>query len=305
MASVKARVFISCGQATEPERQAADAIAEELRQRGFDPYVAVQERSLRGLKENLFARLADSEYFLFVDFKREQLEGSSEYRGSLFSHQELAIASYLDLQFTGFRQEGVKLEGVLRFLQGNCVTFKSPNELPSLVRQEMQKLGWQSDWQNKLQMTRDTVECDDAAIGGDPNAVARFFHIRVSNVNKFRTAVGCRAYIGYMAQRGSKAVLESLGAGRAVELKWGGYTFPDVIIPPSRSRDLDAGCVLRNQPSMMQFTSFSDSSYYQSLLKGPGEFVVSFVLISENFPEVEPVKVTLSTSLNEARMEPV
>ena len=82
MNSVQAKVFVSCGQATDLERQAADAIAEQLRQLGFDPYVAVQERSLRGLKENIFARLADSEYFLFVDFRREQLQDTSARLGS-------------------------------------------------------------------------------------------------------------------------------------------------------------------------------------------------------------------------------
>jgi hypothetical protein len=56
----------------------------------FDAYIAVEEQTLRGLTENIFARLANSEYFLFDDFKRDRLEGSNEHRGSLFSHQELA-----------------------------------------------------------------------------------------------------------------------------------------------------------------------------------------------------------------------
>ncbi len=306
MDNVKARIFISCGQATQSERWAADAIAGELRELGYDPYVAVQERSLRGLKENIFARLGESEYFLFLDFRREQLQGSAEYRGSLFSHQELAIASYLDLQFMGFRQDGVKLEGVLSFLQGNCVTFKSPKDLPLLVRQEIKRLGWRSNWQNKLQMTRYPEEYSELPIGGDPKHLARWFHIKVTNVSKFRTAVGCRAYIGHMVQLEPNSTLESLGVGKAVELKWGGYTFPDVIIPPNRSRDLDSGYILQKEPNVMRFTSFSDSSDYQTFLRGPGKFVVSFVLISENFPEIElPIKVTLGTSLDAARVQPM
>lgn len=67
----RARVFISCGQAKHTDEPAiADAIAKELTDLGFDFYIAVQEQTLSGLKENIFRKLRESEYFLFVDFKR-------------------------------------------------------------------------------------------------------------------------------------------------------------------------------------------------------------------------------------------
>ena len=72
----KARVFISCGQRDQDERTVVDKIADTIRNAGFDPYVAVEQQSLRGLKENIFFHLASSEYFLFVDFKREELTNS-------------------------------------------------------------------------------------------------------------------------------------------------------------------------------------------------------------------------------------
>ena len=98
MNDLRARVFISCGQSKDTdEPKIAEKISKRLTALGFDPYVAVAQQSLRGLKENIFEQLSRSEYFLFVDFKRERLEGTSDHRGSLFSNQELALASFLEI----------------------------------------------------------------------------------------------------------------------------------------------------------------------------------------------------------------
>ncbi len=62
MNKLRARVFISCGQNKDSEEpKLADEIRIKLTTLGFDPYVAVAEQSLRGLKENLFERLSQSE----------------------------------------------------------------------------------------------------------------------------------------------------------------------------------------------------------------------------------------------------
>jgi hypothetical protein len=126
-AASHARVFISCGQSRESDEiQVANGIAARLEKLGFDPYIAVAEQTLRGLKENIFEQLRKSEYFLFVDFKRELLVSmeSQVCRGSLFSHQELAIASFLNIDVLAFQEKGVKqTDGLLQFLQTNCISF--------------------------------------------------------------------------------------------------------------------------------------------------------------------------------------
>src|ERR1041385_8826331 len=113
------RVFISCGQSAA-ELDVAGLIKQVLTDLGFEPYVAAQVQSVRALRENIFQQLRDTEYFLFVDFRREQLVQPDDviYRGSLFSHQELAIASFIELQILAFQEEGVKkLDGILGQLQ--------------------------------------------------------------------------------------------------------------------------------------------------------------------------------------------
>lgn len=77
MNNLRARVFISCGQSKgSDEPKMAEEISKRLTDLGFDPYVAVAQQSLRGPKENIFEQLSRSEYFLFVDFKRERFPPS-------------------------------------------------------------------------------------------------------------------------------------------------------------------------------------------------------------------------------------
>jgi hypothetical protein len=144
--SNKARVFISCEQKKESEEVTiANQIEQSLRSMGFDPYVAVQEHTLQGVKETIFKKLANAEYFLFVDFKREKLytansEDTRECRGSLFSHQELAIATFLEHESLAFQEEGLKRDdGILRFIQANCIPFSDRKQLPSLIAEKIKE----------------------------------------------------------------------------------------------------------------------------------------------------------------------
>lgn len=142
-------MFISCGQTkNSSEVDTAHAISDILQELGFDPYIAVDEQTLRGLKENIFSQLENSEYFVFVDFERERLISRGQrrwslhlqHRGSLFSHQELALAACFDLDVLPFQEEGVKPDdGIIGFLQTNPTTFRDRTQLPKLVEEEIRK----------------------------------------------------------------------------------------------------------------------------------------------------------------------
>jgi hypothetical protein len=93
---IRAKVFISCGQRKESDGAEFDEvkIAHEVagvlenkddKDMGFETYIAVYDRSLRGLKENIFSHLETSEYFLFFDFRREQFANKKTAEGRLLS----------------------------------------------------------------------------------------------------------------------------------------------------------------------------------------------------------------------------
>ena len=220
-----ARVFISCGQADNSEIQAAKEVAARLEALGFTPYIATEQHSLLAIRENVFPRLTDTEYFLFIDFRRERvgrrLTRPSEFRGSLFSHQELAVASYLEKEVIVFQEKGVKrLDGLIGHLQANCIEFADRSALPDLVAEQVHRQSWSPDWRNQLVVTLNDPAYSDAKT--QHPVMGRFFHMRVFNRHHRRTARDCFGYIrSVVANSNGKSV-----PFEGVELKWAGYIFP-------------------------------------------------------------------------------
>jgi hypothetical protein len=288
---LRARVFISCGQAKDTDEPTiADAIARKLTELGFDFYIAVQEQTLTGLRENIFRKLRDSEYFLFVDFKREQLEtkGATVCRGSLFSHQELAIASYLEMEVLAFQESGVKpLDGVLGILQANAFPFNDRSKLTELVIgkvQERIKSGaWEPQWKNVLTLERQSNQFSDAQrlAPGEPRSFpGRFFHIDVCNRHRSKLAVNCYAYLEKAMNLQTSKELPF----KTVEYKWAGYVLPNATILPKQERRLDAFWIDHRNPTKLWFNAYVDSTEYMLALEGEGKYELTYIVVAENFP---------------------
>jgi len=289
---IKAKVFISCGQRKKSNKKKFDEVsiahevASVLVSMGFDePYIAVYDRSLRGLKENIFSHLETSEYFLLIDFCREKLDDSDDRRGSLFCNQELAIASYLELEAIGFQQRGVKeRDGILGFIPliQSHHKFDDPKELPEMVRREVKRAGWLPDWKNALRITSDANAFNDTT-RRDSGEEARYFHLKVENLHKRKIALGCTAYIESIRdlQRNIPVPLPT------VELKWEGYTLPNASIMPKSNRGLDAFFVFHQRPNELYFANFTDSTRFMQPLCGPGDYELTYVVISQNCPIVK------------------
>lgn len=289
-AALRARVFISCGQQKNTdELEIANRIAEKLHKMGFDPYIAVAELSLKGVKENIFRRLSESEYFIFVDFRRERLDkGTDEvvYRGSLFSHQELAVASFLDIEVLPFQEAGVKKDdGILRFIQANCVHFESGDRhlLPDVIAEKVREQGWSPSWRNELELERESDQFEQLTVRPD-GTPARFYHIKVWNHHKQKVAHDCAAYLERM-QLSNGTVF----APEPVEFKWKGIVTPRISIFPQSFRYLDAFHVFNASPNIVHLGidgPIVDYSGYFDMykLEGPGDFVLTYIVLSDNFP---------------------
>jgi hypothetical protein len=241
-----ARVFISCGQSKETDEvQIATGIRDRLRDLGFDTYIAVAEQTLRGIRENIFGQLRKSEYFIFVDFKRELLSSTKRrkvYRGSLFSHQELAIASFLDIDVLAFQEKGVKpIDGLLQFLQTNPIPFTDKHTLPNLVADFVRQRGWDSTWRNELVL--------EASSPVD-TATAKAFHVSVRNRHREKLAVNCFAYLeSAIKLPDTRIPLET------IEFKWAATRLPSVSIAAGGTRLFDAfscPCALGTERSWLE-----------------------------------------------------
>lgn len=287
-----ARVFISCGQQkTTDEVEVAHKIYEKLHNAGFEPYIAVEEQTLRGVTENIFRRVSESEYFLFVDFKREPLKGGV-CRGSLFSHQELAIATFLRIEVLAFRERGVKEDdGLMRFIQANCIEFTDRQLLPDVVAQRVAERAWDKRQRNALLLDRDDMDYDDA-FDATVRKAARFFHIKVRNLHQRKMARDCVAYLEGITNL-------STGVSRVcelVEFKWRGVREARVTVPAASFRKLDSFHIYEDSPQIVDlginpFVVDYMGFYEQYRLRGPGRFSLSYVVFSVDFP---PARTTFT-----------
>lgn len=277
---LRAQVFISCGQREDlGEVEIADRIAAAVAEEGFEPYVASRQQTLRGLKENIYERLAESEYLLFVDFRREQLSGFEPpaYRGSVFSQQELAVAAHLDIEVIAFQEEGVNpLEGILAFMQANCMQFSDRATLPTQVVEAIRDRGWSPDWKNGLTIDG-TVSVHRNVLRLPERVQGNFYHLIVRNNHRKKTARNVYGYLDSVTEAETGASIEF----EAAEFKWAGYTLPNATIPAERTRKLDALWIPHTSPNTPQFNAFTDSTQFVPRLQGPGEWLLKYSVISD------------------------
>ena len=280
----KAKVFISCGQKEDStERHIATEIEQKLIDLGYDTYLAFQQHTLKGLKENIFYHLADSEYFLFIDFKREQLANLTSFRGSLYANQELAISSFLEKEVIAFQQTGVaRLDGMLLSLQLNPIQFRDDEikDLPNLVEEHIKHARWNSQWKNALDASVHASFHDAPKVDG---GIGRHYFLKIANLHKDKIAVNCTAYV--------KSIISTKNnrnqTSETVELKWSGSRIPSVAIMPQSYRLLDAFFVLHSHPSILLFSSYSDSLIHLPPLKGIADYEITYVIVPDNFPLTE------------------
>jgi hypothetical protein len=302
---LKAKVFISCGQRPD-EEPIVKRIEETLQELKFDTFVAKRQSSPKGLAENIFRELDDSEYFLFIDFRREELKpepgrkkGKQKKgwpcRGSLYTNQELAIASYLGLDLLGFQEEGVlPLDGMIGSIMLNCQQFSNRNELPDLVHKKILDHRWNPGHKAKLFLNREAGER-----GGDLADKPYIYHIEVTNLHWRRPALDCRAYL-------DKVTVVSSGKQREFqkfELKWAGTTLPGVTIMPQERRSFDAFVIWLDQPTLLCWSkghSFADTDKVWPKVTEAGKYRITYLVTSFNFPPLlGTFELDLKNSLEE------
>lgn len=309
---IKARVFISCGQTRDSEEERiANSLKGRLELAGFqNPYVAINEQTTSGLKENILSKLEVSEYFIFIDFKREALfssdkneplkdqKGRSVHRGSLFSNQELAIAISQGKRIIALQERAVKeRDGMFSVAQINPIQFTSRDQIVDIVMEKVAENKWDPNWRDEIEMSREDSDFSDAFYGGDPLKPARFFHIRASNRNKFKTARNCVCYIKKLVHQPSG----ELHTMQLVEIKWKIIKLADAHIPPQEYRKFDAFFIIKNcydkiylgyNRNIIDYPQIDLE--YQLLI--PGVYDVSYEIYSENF---RPTKATFRFQIPE------
>jgi hypothetical protein len=145
---MKSKVFLSCGQRPD-EKDVARKVGELLEKRGFDVYIAIDVQTILEINTGIIRELKGSDYYLFVNFCRERI--GVDYRGSLFSNQELAIAYALGFErILVINQKGIRPEGMLGYIGVNTETFDSFKDCCATVERALDRSGWTTDYSRRL-----------------------------------------------------------------------------------------------------------------------------------------------------------
>jgi len=304
-AELRPKIFISCGQHSDEERGIARQIADELSKLGFEPYVAVVEQTVEGLKNNLFRQLETSEYFLFIDFKREPIACSADHRGSLFTNQELAIASFLGLEAIGFQEVGVRqFDGMIGVMQFNAESFSDRSDLVNRVLARVQSQ-WHTGWRRALTFEVGLNPYDEPYSDATFQEVGeagrfRFHFLAVRNLHDRLSANECQVYVTRLNLVDSD--LDLLRAG--TELKWSGYSYPAVRIRPGTARLFDSMVVPHDSPKDAFLHSITDATDYFTRFCIQGTFEIEFEVTSSNFPSSRcQAVVTIGATVDECKIE--
>jgi len=312
--SLKARVFISCGQQPE-ELEIAEIIQKRLEKIDFEVYVAKKEHVLSCLTGNIFDKLENAEYFLFIDFKREKIirttkdneEDNNMFRGSLFTNQELAIATFLkDIVVLGFQEKGVKFkDGIIQFTQINPIEFKDRNQLPDLVIKHVTENNWQNNWRNELKISF-KGDFDKIDRVGNAMISSNWYHLRVRNLNTRKTARNCIGYIEKIKHIEGNQSREPM----PIELKWKGLKPQSISIAPNTERRIDAFWFDLSEGIIYLGinTHLVDNNVIplQYRLVHPGTYEIDYVIYSDNFsPSRMRLRIYKNIDVNQYKFEQV
>jgi hypothetical protein len=147
------KVFISCGQASREEKDAANNIASWFDDQGFEPYVAIEVQSILDLNLGVINELKSSDYYLFINFRREKVfsDDGDFYRGSVYTNQELAIAYTLGFDKMIFlNQVDTRREGMFASIVSNTPEFKSFDDVLPTVIEAVDKAQWDPNYSRNL-----------------------------------------------------------------------------------------------------------------------------------------------------------
>ncbi len=279
----KARVFISCGQRDDREVSIGTAVQNYFKSNGFETYFAEKVHSSEGLTENIFRFLRQSEYFVFIDFKRDKIT-EKDWRGSLFVNQELAIATFLNIDGIGFLEEGIKREGILEYQIYNPKFFKDGSEIINQLKELTKK--WDNNSVNELEILYDSsLTSRNIPISNHPDKpFSDWYHLEILNRNKMKHAFSCMGYVTQIQDLTSSKKYHAA----TNEIIWSGIGDISANIMGGTVRSLDAFCIIHKQGEIVfhQRPLGTTVSRYRLPNLPKGKYLIEFTIISLNFEKV-------------------
>jgi hypothetical protein len=292
------RVFISCGQRTPAEREAAKATKRWFKRRGFEPYVAIQAQTLADVNSGIIDQLRRADFFVFVDFRRERIvrshkrkPGPHSYRGSLFTNQELAIAYFLQFDTVIFlQQQGVALDGLMQYMGSNAERFSRPEHVVPIVKR-LARL-WSPSYSRHLALGN--TRLSETLMYGDHTGqrLVRTFYVDVHNHRHDVGALDAVARLQHIVHPDG-TIHRDIDTS---PLKVTGQPGYKQVIWPQSHVAWDSLSVAMDQPSTVYLNSALDVIPRSPLISSPGKYRLAYEVFAQNFPVL---KFTVNVSVSD------
>ena len=282
------KVFISCGQSSEIEREVAARIQQWFEDNGFEPYVAINVQTIQDVNSGIISELKASDYYVFIDFPRDELhpcDGECN-RGSLFTNQELAIAYVLGFEKVIFLQhQNVKLEGLLRYMASNAIKFDDYSEISEKLINEVERRSWSTTYSRHLLASN--IRWSDGLISyhslTQPVLIGKFLYVDIANS---RSDVAAQATVARLASITYPSGENQISPDRS-HLKAAGFPGFSHSIWPSSHAAFDLLCVDNANPHRIFLNSALDKAPKDPIIWEIGLYRLNYEVLSPGFPALQ------------------
>jgi len=279
-----AKVFISCGQNSPEERQVAQHLSAWFRAEGYEPYVAIDVMSILDLNAGIIGELKTSDYYLFVNFRREQViapDGSTFWRGSLYTNQELAIAYALGFDHMLLLNErDTRKEGAFHFIVTNIPEFQDFGEVLPLVQHAVQATGWNPTYTRQLEAENLRLEAQIPFIDHTGPRLIRPLFLDITNRRPDVGAVNC---IGRLARLGLVGAPQHPSPDRSLIKATAFNGFEQTIWPKSSGTFDLLGVSVQNSPQLFLHSAL-DVVPRNPIINNPGDYYLEYEFFAQGFP---------------------
>lgn len=310
---MKSKVFISCGQATTEEKLVTQNLTDWFSKEGYNPYVAINVQTIMDLNSGIIDSIKNSDYYLFINFRREKIKkrciqfflrnNPTVFRGSLYSHQELAIAYALGMdQMILINQKGVENKGLLEFIVSNAPSFETADEVPDKVKKSVESSGWYPTFKRTIYI--DDVRFSDHGFVDYRDHTGcrqiKILHGYVKNGRKDITASNTICRLREVEDNnGNRIDIEDYTL-----LKAKGYIGYQQTIWPEAEASFDLLAISAKNPEHVFLNSARDIIPRKPIIEKKGEYIITYDVIADKYPLTSfQVKLYLSGVIETTKAE--
>ena len=288
---MKAKVFISCGTMPGDENNAAFAIKEWLEEKGFVAHVAVGTQNLTDVNTGIIDQLRTSDYYLFIDFRRELLPSNNGtqglYRGSLYTHQELALAYSFGFEKCIFLQQTLmESKGIGQYVLGNPRQFENHPDALAIGQQEVQARQWVPTYSRHLKPTKICPATPYYPIDyayGPHRRCEGIWHCYIANTRTEDAASDVLVRLNRLSDvAGNNLPLQDRS-----RLKWSLASGYDRTIFPGDCEAFDAFAFDAGNWTHVYMHSSRDVWPQQPIIDKTGTYILDYQIFSKGFPHLE------------------